>query len=117
MKTLWIIFLMMIFAGAMLFLGSFGCDDDDDDDDEKNAGDDDDADCGADELCGPMIDTGFIYDEQECIDWYANEGNDDCDDYETFLDCACNDCLPLGSLADFETCLGECVKKGGCFGA
>ena len=108
--------LMLLLAGLLAGLVLTACgnanDDDDDDDDDDSAGDDDDSagDCAFSDLCDQMIETGFFYEMDVCLDWFETEGNDDypCEDYDSFYVCGC-DCLGK-SPANFEACLGECIN-------
>ena len=88
-------------------LVTFGVGSGDDDDDDYDD-DDDDSECAQQDLCDSMIQTGFLYDFDECITWFDVEGQGDCEDFNAFNDCAC-DCLGKGP-AYFETCLGQCLN-------
>ncbi|MCZ7585172.1 MAG: hypothetical protein M5R36_18595 [Deltaproteobacteria bacterium] len=63
--------------------------------------------CSEEDVCERMLDTGFFFEMETCLNWWADEDPEQCADYDGLFECAC-DCTDEGSEAGFEACMGQC---------
>ena len=93
----WLIVTIMVCALSLSML--MACDDDDDDDDAT--GDDDAAGCTVDDVCAYIVaNSTWFANLDECLDLYLAE----CNDPDSFLDCACDCLAAAGSWEEFMDC-------------